>query len=206
MQPELLRRLPKTDLHLHLDGSLRLPTLIDLARQRKIALPSETEEGMREKVFRPHYTNLAEYLEGFTYTVAALQTPEALERAAFELAEDCQAEGVRYMEVRFAPQLHVQPGFEVSEVVRAVDKGLRRAAEAYAIPVLGGHTQLGVPAALSATALGRTDRPVPGGGGRPGMRVRLTADLGGRWRPGYHGRQWDSTSHRTSAELRAMFV
>jgi putative N-acetyltransferase (TIGR04045 family) len=82
--------------------------------------------------------------------------------------------------------------------------GLRRAAEAYGIPVLGGHTQLGVPAALSATALGRTQHPVQGGGGRPGHRVRLAADLGGRWRPGYHGRQWDSTSHRSPTELRAM--
>ena len=82
--------------------------------------------------------------------------------------------------------------------------GLRRAAQAWGIPVLGGHTQLGVPAALSATALGRTAHPVPGGGGRAGQRVRLTADLGGRWRPGYRGRQWDSTSHRAPAELRRM--
>lgn len=82
--------------------------------------------------------------------------------------------------------------------------GLRRAAEAWGVPVLGGHTQLGVPAALSATALGRTARPVPGGGGRPGQTIRLTADLGGGWRPGYHGRQWDSTSHRTGTELREL--
>ncbi|WP_329139444.1 AIR synthase related protein [Streptomyces sp. NBC_01476] len=82
--------------------------------------------------------------------------------------------------------------------------GLGRAAAAYGVAVLGGHTQLGVPAALSVTALGRTDRPVPGGGGRAGHAVRLTADLGGGWRPGYRGRQWDSTSHRRPAELRAM--
>ncbi|WP_214102970.1 MSMEG_0567/sll0787 family protein [Acrocarpospora catenulata] len=82
--------------------------------------------------------------------------------------------------------------------------GLRRAADAYEVPILGGHTQLGVPAALSVTALGRAPRPVPGGGGRPGHRVHLTADLGGRWRPGYTGRQWDSTSTRTPAELHAM--
>jgi putative N-acetyltransferase (TIGR04045 family) len=82
--------------------------------------------------------------------------------------------------------------------------GVRRAAAAYGIPILGGHTQLGVPAALSATALGRTAHPVAGGGGRPGDVVRLTADLGGGWRPGYHGRQWDSTSGRTPAELQAM--
>jgi putative N-acetyltransferase (TIGR04045 family) len=82
--------------------------------------------------------------------------------------------------------------------------GLRRAAQAWGVPVLGGHTQLGVPAALSATALGRTSDPVPGGGGRPGLPITLTADLSGGWRPGYHGRQWDSTSHRTPAELRAL--
>jgi putative N-acetyltransferase (TIGR04045 family) len=82
--------------------------------------------------------------------------------------------------------------------------GLRRAATAYGVPVLGGHTQFGVPAALSVTALGRAEHPVPGGGGRPGHRVTLTADLGGGWRPGYHGRQWDSTSTRTPAELRTM--
>ena len=82
--------------------------------------------------------------------------------------------------------------------------GLRRACDAYDVPVLGGHTQLGVPAALSVTALGRTAHPVPGGGGRPGHRVRLTADLGGGWRPNYHGRQWDSTTSRRTPELRAM--
>jgi putative N-acetyltransferase (TIGR04045 family) len=82
--------------------------------------------------------------------------------------------------------------------------GLRRAARAYDVPVLGGHTQLGVSAALSVTALGRTRHPVPGGGGRPGHHVRLTADLAGGWRPGYRGRQWDSTTGRSAGELRAM--
>jgi hypothetical protein len=70
--------------------------------------------------------------------------------------------------------------------------------------VLGGHTQLGVPAALSVTALGRTDRPVAGGGAEPGQRLRVTADLSGGWRPGYTGSQWDSSTHRTPAELRAL--
>ncbi|MCI2415969.1 GNAT family N-acetyltransferase [Saccharopolyspora sp. K220] len=85
--------------------------------------------------------------------------------------------------------------------------GLKRAAEAYGrIPLLGGHTQLGVPAALAVTALGRTDHPVPGGGGRPGQEVRLTADVGGAWRPSYWGRQWDSTSYRSAEELRAMLA
>lgn len=82
--------------------------------------------------------------------------------------------------------------------------GLRRASEAYGVPVLGGHTTLGVPASLSVTAVGRTTAPVPGAGGRPGHRVALTADLGGGWRAGHTGRQWDSTTRRTSEELRRM--
>jgi putative N-acetyltransferase (TIGR04045 family) len=82
--------------------------------------------------------------------------------------------------------------------------GLRAASTAWGVPVLGGHTQFGVPAGLSVTALGRTDRPVPAGGGHPGQEVRLTADLGGRWRPGHTGRQWDSTSSRTREQLQLM--
>ena len=82
--------------------------------------------------------------------------------------------------------------------------GLRAASDAFALPLLGGHTQLGVPASLSVTALGSTDRPVPAGGGRAGHDVRLTVDTAGGWRPGYAGRQWDSTSTRTRDELGAM--
>jgi putative N-acetyltransferase (TIGR04045 family) len=82
--------------------------------------------------------------------------------------------------------------------------GLRRASQAYAVPVLGGHTQLGVPAALSVTALGRAADPIRGGGGRPGHRIRLTVDTAGGWRPGYAGRQWDSSTQRRTPELRAM--
>ncbi len=131
MDAQLIRRLPKTDLHVHLDGSLRLGTLVELARERRIPLPSQTPDGLEALVFRSKYASLNEYLEGFRYTTAVLLDAEALERAAFELAEDCQQEGVRYVEVRFAPQLHVQPGFDMTQVVRAVDRGLQRAAAAF---------------------------------------------------------------------------
>ncbi|MFR9749798.1 MSMEG_0567/sll0787 family protein [Nocardia sp. 004] len=83
-------------------------------------------------------------------------------------------------------------------------RGVAQAAKTWDVPVLGGHTQLGVPAALSVTALGRAERPVPGGGGKVGDEVRLTADLGGGWRPGYQGRQWDSSSRRSGSQLRAL--
>ena len=76
--------------------------------------------------------------------------------------------------------------------------------EAFDLPVLGGHTQLGVPAALSVTGLGRTATPVAAGGGRAGDAVTLTADVAGGWRPGYAGRQWDSTSWRTREQLAPM--
>ncbi len=83
-------------------------------------------------------------------------------------------------------------------------RGISSAAAAWRTPVIGGHTQVGVPSALSVTALGTTPNPLPAGGGRVGDTVTLHADLGGSWRPGYHDRQWDSTSSRSSEELCAM--
>ena len=112
----LIKALPKTDLHLHLDGSLRLSSLIEMAKERKIALPSETEEGLNELVFRDSYANLAEYLHGFQYTCAVLKDAEAMQRAAYELAWDNINEGVRYIEVRFAPQLHTHRGLSLIHI------------------------------------------------------------------------------------------
>jgi putative N-acetyltransferase (TIGR04045 family) len=92
---------------------------------------------------------------------------------------------------------------DVSFAARVL-RGLRDAADAYGVPVLGGHTTVDVPASLAVTALGTTARPVPAGGGRVGHAVRLTADLDGAWRPGYTGRQFDTTSRRRPEDLRAM--
>ena len=125
---DLLRALPKTDLHVHLDGSMRLSTLIELARGRGVDLPSQTEAGMTELVFKERYASLVEYLHGFQYTCAVLQDVEALERVAYELAWDNIDEGVRYIEVRFAPQLHMGAGLTIEDVLSAVDRGLARAA------------------------------------------------------------------------------
>ncbi len=123
---ELLAALPKTDLHCHLDGSLRLPTLIELARDQKVALPSTSEAGLREQVFKDQYRDLPDYLHGFAYTCAVLGEEDALERTAYELGQDCLAEGVRYLEVRFAPQLHIRPGLDIGRILQAVDRGLDR--------------------------------------------------------------------------------
>ncbi len=124
---EFLRRIPKTDLHLHLDGSLRIPTLIELAKRHRVKLPSYTEDGLRRLVFKDKYAHLPEYLQGFAYTCAVMQTAESLERIACELAEDNLAEGVRYIEVRYAPQLHINDRLNIEEVVGAVCRGLGRA-------------------------------------------------------------------------------
>ncbi len=126
---DFIKAIPKTDLHVHLDGSLRLSTLIELARERKIALPSFTEEGLNALVFKEAYKDLDEYLKGFPWTLKVLQDPEGLERVSYELALDNIAEGVRYLEVRFAPQLHMSSRLSFGDVVGAVDKGLRRARE-----------------------------------------------------------------------------
>jgi adenosine deaminase len=123
----LIRALPKTDLHVHLDGSLRESTLIELARERGVALPSHTVEGLNSLVFKPAYNSLTEYLAGFAYTTAVMQDVESLERTAYELALDNIAEGVRYIEVRFAPQLHMHEGLTIDRVLQAVARGLTRA-------------------------------------------------------------------------------
>jgi putative N-acetyltransferase (TIGR04045 family) len=83
-------------------------------------------------------------------------------------------------------------------------RGLRAGSQAFELPVLGGHTTLGVPGSLGVTGLGSAARPVPAGGARPGDVLTLTADLDGGWRPGYRARQWDSTTCRSREELGAM--
>ena len=124
---EVLKAIPETDLHVPLDGSLRLDTLIELAREQNVELPSYTPEGLRETVFKASYANLDEYLRGFAYTCRVMQDSQSLERVAYELAQDNIDEGVRYVEVRFAPQLHMSNRLTFEEVVRSVDNGLRRA-------------------------------------------------------------------------------
>ncbi len=125
--PEFIRAIPKTDLHVHLDGSLRLKTLIELAKAQKITLPSYTESGLIETVFKKTYANLAEYLNGFQYTCAVMRDTESLERVSYELAWDNFNEGVRYIEPRFAPQLNAHRNLSMEQVLQSVNKGLERA-------------------------------------------------------------------------------
>jgi adenosine deaminase len=131
IEKEFIEKIPKTDLHLHLDGSVRLPTLIELARENGVQLPAYDEMGLRRLVFKRKYISLAEYLKGFAYTTAVLQTGPALERAGYELAKDNQAEGVRYIEVRFAPQMHQNASLTCIDAMAALNRGLARAKEEF---------------------------------------------------------------------------
>lgn len=122
-----VRSIPKTELHVHLDGSLRIPTLIELAKRGKVKLPSMTESGLRSTVFKNKYKDLPDYLKGFAYTCAVMQTAENLERIGYELIQDHLAEGVRYIEIRFAPQLHMHSKLSMKQVIHAVCKGMDKA-------------------------------------------------------------------------------
>jgi adenosine deaminase len=131
---EVFRSLPKTDLHVHLDGSLRLETIVELALKDKIEIPSTTVEGLAQAIGSGRqFGSLVEYLRGFDITLRVMQTEAALERIAFELAEDAHLENVRYMEVRYAPMLHTRRGLKLTRVIEAVLQGLRRARETYGI-------------------------------------------------------------------------
>jgi len=122
-----VRSIPKTELHVHLDGSLRIPTLIELAKRDKVKLPSLTESGLRDKVFKDQYKDLPDYLKGFAYTCAVMQSADNLERIGYELIQDHLEEGVRYIEIRFAPQLHTHEKLSMKQVIQAVCKGMDRA-------------------------------------------------------------------------------
>jgi len=125
---ELIQRLPKTDLHCHLDGSVRLDTVLDLARKQHVTLPT-TDRGELHKmlVAGDQVTSLDDYLRAFDITLSVMQTEEALERCAYELAEDAWRENVRYLEVRYSPLLHLREGLRPAQVIEAVLRGLRAA-------------------------------------------------------------------------------
>jgi adenosine deaminase len=131
---EVIEKLPKTDLHVHLDGSLRLSTILELAEKQRVELPARDEDGLRKAMnLGQNCGSLVEYLKAFDVTLRVLQTADALGRAAYELAEDAARENVRYMEVRYSPMLHTRRGLKLTTVVEAVLEGLRAAQHKYDI-------------------------------------------------------------------------
>ena len=130
---ELLRRLPKAELHCHLDGSVRPATLIELGCEYGRPMPRPDAESLREYMRVSDARNLEEYLERFEITLSVMQTSDALERIAYELAEDAASEGVQYIEVRYAPVLNVGGGLTLGEAVEAPLRGLARAQREHGI-------------------------------------------------------------------------
>ncbi len=129
-----IQRLPKTDLHVHLDGSLRIQTILELAEQQKVKLPADSPEKLRPFVeMGEDCKSLVEYLKAFDVTLSVMQTYESLVRTAFELAEDAAKENVRYLEVRYSPILHQQKGMTLHGIVQAVLEGLAQAEKKYDI-------------------------------------------------------------------------
>ena len=139
---DVLRQLPKAELHCHLDGSLRPGTLLELAREYGVALPAATTDALREHMVVRDAHNLEEYLRRFDVTLAVMQRADAIERIAYELAADAHADGVWYLEARFAPVLNIRQGLKTDEVVHAAARGLARA-----------ERELGIIARVIVTAL-----------------------------------------------------
>jgi len=131
---DLLFELPKTDLHVHLDGSLRVKTAIELAQANNIKLPSNNEDDVRNYLsVKGQVENLKTYLEKFDFTLQLMQDYDSIRRIAYELAEDAAQENITYMEVRYAPILHQQKGLSLEQIVDAVLDGLREAEHKFPI-------------------------------------------------------------------------
>jgi adenosine deaminase len=122
--------MPKAELHVHLDGSLRPATMIELAATAGIDLPSTDPEALRQYMLVDDARDLEEYLRRFDHTIALLQDPEAIERVAEEMVHDAADDGLRYLEVRYCPALSTRQGLDLDEVVAAEWRGLRRGMEA----------------------------------------------------------------------------
>ncbi len=124
---DIIRALPKVELHCHLDGSLRVETVIDEAERQKVKLPTENIDELK-KMLQPGFgcKSLVEYLKAFDITLSVLQDEDALYRVAYELIEDVSKENVKYIEVRYSPILHQKKGLGLVAILEAVLAGLKQ--------------------------------------------------------------------------------
>jgi len=129
-----VQAIPKAELHLHLDGSVRPATVLELAKQSGVPLPTEDLNKLRDFLEANDNTaSLVEYISYFELPIAVLQTVPALERATYELCEDLAKDNVRYAEIRYGPWLHVQHGLSLTDVIRAVLTGWSEGRKAFGL-------------------------------------------------------------------------
>lgn len=130
-----IERLPKSDLHRHLDGAIRLETILDLGLTHGLPIPADTLEGLRPHiVVQSRQPGLIEFLERFRWMVGVLVDEEACRRVAFENIEDAHREGIDYIELRFSPVFMARPhGLHPQAVVEAVMDGVRAGVEKFGV-------------------------------------------------------------------------
>jgi len=130
----MIDKLPKIELHCHLDGSIRVDTIIDIAKKENIKLDSYEKCDVEKLVQVPNdCTSLNEYLKRFDLANKVMQKSEYIKRITFELLEDAQKENVKYIEVRFAPLLHLNGGLSIEEIIQSAIDGINEAEKIYDI-------------------------------------------------------------------------
>ncbi|WP_429971464.1 adenosine deaminase [Fructilactobacillus sp. Tb1] len=128
-----IQRFPKAELHCHLDGSIRPHTLREIARGQGEMIHANLMELTRKMVISTNAKNLADCLKPFDFVLPYLQTEGALERAAYDVMEQAAQDGVKYIEIRFAPSLSMEKGLTVAQTINAVAHGIAHGEKVYGI-------------------------------------------------------------------------
>jgi len=189
LTPRVIARLPKTDIHCHLDGCLRPATMLELADAQGVRLPTRHLARLTRILQAGKRTrNLGDYLRIFDYTLSVLQERDALYRVAYELAEDAAAENVKHLEVRYSPILHRKKRLPFEHIVEAVIDGLRDAGRVHGIST--GVIICGIRSMSPKTSMGLAELALAYKG-----RGVLAFDLAGQ------ERDYPAKAHRAAFQL-----
>lgn len=131
---DIIKNIPKVQLHCHIDGSVRPSTLIELSQNEGIKLPTEDVQELKKYVTVEDKCNsLKDYLKKFTYPISIMQSKENIYRITLELLEDCSKDNIEYIELRFAPYLHLEKGLTISDVLQSVIDAKEQAEQKFGI-------------------------------------------------------------------------